>query len=75
MTRKHLRASFAGNPYNQAVQKLMVSILNESPVVHLANSAVFVCVLIPLDVVLFRVDGLTFLLSFPLLIAFTRLIA
>ena len=35
-----------------AVQKLMVSILNEYPVVHLANSVVLVCVLI--DVVLFQ---------------------
>ena len=52
-TLKHLRASCAGHPYNQAVQKLMVSILNESPVVHLAKSVVLVCILIPLDVVLF----------------------
>ena len=41
-TLKHLRASSAGIPYNQAIQKLMVSILNESPVVHLANSVVLV---------------------------------
>jgi len=38
----------------QAVQKLMVSILNESPVAHLANSVVLLCILIPLDVVLFH---------------------
>ncbi len=72
-TLKHLRVSSAGKPYNQAVQKLMISILNESPVVHFANSVVFVCVLIPLDVNLSRVDDLTFLLSFPLLIDFTGL--
>ncbi len=38
----------------QAVQKFMVSILNESPVAHLAKSAVLLCILIPLDVVLFQ---------------------
>ena len=38
----------------QAVQKFMVSILNESPVAHLANSVVLLCILIPLDVVLFQ---------------------
>jgi len=32
----------------------MVSILNESPVAHLANSVVLLCMLIPLDVVLFQ---------------------
>ena len=51
-TLKHSRASSAGNPYNQAVQKLVVSILDESPIVHLANSVVLVRVLIPIDVVL-----------------------
>ena len=51
-TLKHLRASSAGNPYNQAVQKLVVSILDESPIVHLANSVVLVRVLIPIDIVL-----------------------
>ena len=50
-TLKHSRASSAGNPYNQAVQKLVVSILDESPIVHLANSVVLVRVLIPIDVV------------------------
>ena len=32
----------------------MIGILNESPVVHLATSVVYVCVLIPLDVVFFQ---------------------
>ena len=38
----------------QAVQKFMVSILNESPVAHLAKSVVLLCILIPLDVVVFQ---------------------
>ena len=51
----------------------MVSILNESPVAHLANSVVLLCILIPLDVVLLQSGR--FLLSFALLIALTQLIA
>ena len=38
----------------EAVQRFMVSILNKSPVAHLAKSVVLLCILIRLDVALFQ---------------------